>query len=278
LTEEALKQRVIDVPCVLFNGISQSTVRAEIIATESGVVAGTDSLKRQARALGLQITVYSSSGLEIRPGTVVAAVAGNPAQVVRGEDRLLGVISKVSGVATAARQAVHQAGNIRVVCGGWKKMPAKMKGELRRALRAGGVDIRILPRPFLYLDKNYIRIFGSLDKALRAADLLPGRPVAVQLRGETGPIAGEAIAAAGYGARVLMVDTGSVSDLSEVSRALRQEGLREQVQIAFAGCLRLGDLENLHKEDVDIVDIGQAILDAPLLDFRYDVVEVKNGQ
>lgn len=278
MTEEAPKQRVVDVPRVLFSRMSQSTVRAEIIATESGVVAGMDSLERQARALGLQITVYSSSGAEIQPGTVVAAVAGNPVQVVRGEDRLLGVIGKVSGVATAARQAVDKAGNMRVVCGGWKKMPLKMKRELRRALRVGGVGIRILPRPFLYLDKNYIRIFGSLVKALEAADLLPDRPVAVQLRGETGPIAREAIAAAGYGAQVLMVDTGCVSDLSEVSSALRQEGLRERVQIAFAGCLRLDDLEHLQAEDVDIVDIGQAILDAPLLDFRYDVVEVKGGQ
>jgi len=277
LTKEALKQRVIDVPQVLFGRISQSTVRAEIIATESGVVAGMDSLERQARKLGLQITVYSSSGAEIQPGTVVAAVAGNPVQVVRGEDRLLGVIGKVSGVATAARQAMDKTGNIRVVCGGWKKMPLKMKRELRQALQGGGVDIRILPRPFLYLDKNYIRIFGSLDRALEATDLLPGRPIVVQLRGETGPIAREAIAVAGYGVQVLMVDTGCVSDLSEVSRALRQEGLREQVQIAFAGCLKLDDLEHLQHEDVDIVDIGQAILDAPLLDFRYDVVEVKGG-
>ena len=107
LTEKSLKQDAIDVPQVLFNRISKNTVRAEIISMESGVVAGTDSLERQAEALGLQITVYSSSGAEIQPGTVVAAVVGNPEQVVRGEDRLLGVIGKVSGVATAARQALH---------------------------------------------------------------------------------------------------------------------------------------------------------------------------
>jgi len=92
------------------------------------------------------------------------------------------------------------------------------------------------------------------------------------LRGETGPIAEEAITVARYRAQVLMVDTGHITDLRMVSKALKQEGLRKQVQIAFAGNIRLSDLEYLQNEDLDIVDMGRAILDAPLLDFRYDVV------
>jgi nicotinate-nucleotide pyrophosphorylase (carboxylating) len=250
-------------------------VRAEIVATEHGVVAGTEELERRARTLGLQVNVYLSSGLKIKRDQVVAEITGNPVQVVRGEDVLLGVISKVSGVATASHEAVRRAGGIKVVCGGWKKMPPRIKEELRRALQAGGVHPRILPRPFLYLDKNYIRIFGSLSKALEATRLLPGRAVVAQLRGETSSIAEEALNAAKHGAHVLMVDTGRMKDLRAVSRATRKEGFREQVQIAFAGGLTLSDLDNLRDEDVDIVDIGRAILDAPLLDFRLDVIGIE---
>jgi len=147
----------------------------------------------------------------------------------------------------------------------------------RAALKAGGVHPRILRQPFLYLDKNYIRIFGSLSKALEATRLLPGRTVVAQLRGETSPIAEEAITAATHGVHVLMVDTGRIRDLRAVARATRKEGFREQVQIAFAGGLTLGDLDNLRHEDLDIVDIGRAILDAPLLDFRLDVTGIGLG-
>lgn len=200
-------------------------------------------------------------------------VAGNPMQVVRGEDSLLGIIGKVSGVATAAYEALSRAGRLRVVCGGWKKVPAILKNELRDAVKVGGLDTRIASGPFLYLDKNYVRILGSLVAAMESASKLPGRTVAVQVRGETAPIGEEAVTATRCGAQILMVDTGRVGDLREVSTALRRENLRQGIEIAFAGNVRLGDLERLQDEDVDVVDIGRAILDAPLLDFRYDVFD-----
>jgi len=275
LIDRALEERTIDVPQVLFSHISRSTVRAEIVATESGTVAGIETLECQAKELGLQITLHVSSGSKVQPGKVIAAVTGNPVQIVRGEELLLGAIAKFSGVATAAHTAVRKAQNIRVVCGGWKKMPIKIKDELRDALKAGGVDSRIVPGPFLYLDKNYVRILGSLVRAMENTAKFPGRTVVIQLRGETMPIAEEAITAARYGAQVLMVDTGRLSDLRDVSIALRRENLRERVEIAFAGNISLSKLEHLQNEDLDVVDIGRAILGAPLLDFRYDVVEVK---
>jgi len=133
-----------------------------------------------------------------------------------------------------------------------------------------------LPALFLYLDKNYIRIFGSLFKALEAAHFFPARPVVVQLHSETHLIGEEALAAARSGVQVVMVDTGRVCDLREVSETLRQEDLRQHVQLAFAGGLTLSDLDSLQNEDLDIVDIGRAILDAPLIDFCYDVVSVED--
>ena len=276
MTKTETEQYAIDVPQVAFSHLMQKIVRAEIVSLEKGIVAGTDKLEARARLLGLQYRVYVPPGAEVQPGQVIASVIGNPVQVTQGEDLLLGTIAKVSGVATAAREAVRRAGNIRVVCGAWKKMPVEMKQELREALSAGGVDTCILPRPFLYLDKNYIRIFGSLSKALDAAYFFPGRPIAIQLRSEAHLIGEEALAAARSGVQVLMVDTGRVCDLREVSETMRQEGLRQHVQLAFAGGLTLSDLDNLRNEDLDIVDIGRAILDAPLIDFRYDVVSVED--
>ncbi len=271
MAEKPLKQQALDVPQDLFKGVMHKIVRAAIVSNEHGVLAGIGELENQAKELGLRIRVYATSGSETRPGQIVATLTGNPVQVVRGEDILLGVLAKPSGVATAAREALSRAGELKVVCGAWKKMPLKIKQELRDAIAVGGAHIRILPGAFLYLDKNYIRIFGSLHKALGASNLVPGRQIVIQLRGETGPIAEEAQTAARYGARVLMVDTGRIGDLRKVSTILSREGLRDRVQIAFAGGVRLKDLDKLRHEDLDIVDIGRAVLDAPLLDFRYDV-------
>jgi nicotinate-nucleotide pyrophosphorylase len=45
------------------------------------------------------------------------------------------------------------------------------------------------------------------------------------------------------------------------------------VQIAFSGNLSLEDLDSLVGEDIDAVDIGYAILDAPCLPMRFDVTD-----
>lgn len=262
----------IDVPGALLRQVAEKRFRAEIVSTEGAVIVGVEELAAAAETLELEIVIHVTSGMDIAAGQVVAAVTGDPLQIVRGEDKLLSLIGKASGVATAARRAVQNAGRIKVVCGGWKKIPSAVKQLLRSAVMAGGAKVRMLSEPFVYLDKNYIRIIGSLSKAVQVAKTLPDRAMVVQLRGETAPIGQEAIIAAGYGAKIVMVDTGDIADVRRVSENLRQAGLRENVKIAFAGGVLLGDLENLQQEDVDVVDIGRAILDAPLTDFRYDVV------
>ena len=98
-----------------------------------------------------------------------------------------------------------------------------------------------------------------------------GWVVAVQIRGETGPIAGEAAAACNAGARVLMVDTGNVEDLLDVVDAANRHGFRQEVKIAFGGGVTSEILEEVVRGGADIIDIGRAIIDAPILDFRLDV-------
>lgn len=261
-----------DVPALLLQGIMDRKVRAVIVSTSAGVVAGMDEMEAQAAALGLVAHVYNPTGTNVSPGSEVASLEGDPLQIIRGEDCLLGVISKVSGIATAARQAVILAGKVQVVSGGWKKVPRELKEYVRKGLIAGGAGIRMLPQPFVYLDKNYLRMFGSLESEIDAARIFPERSVVVQLLGETAEIGKEAALAARSGASVVMVDTGSIEDLRKCSLSLTQSGLRDKVKLAYGGGVQLSDLADLQKEDLDIVDVGRAILDAPLLDFRYDVI------
>ncbi len=50
-----------------------------------------------------------------------------------------------------------------------------------------------------------------------------------------------------------------------------EKGLRSQVRLAFAKGIRIEDIPELTQCGIDILDIGCAILDAPLLDMRLDV-------
>ncbi len=262
----------MDLRTYLFEPLEGLLFVADITASEPGVLAGIKLALDRAAELGLFVLAHLSDGSSVEAGACVLKVRGTAEQIARAEEELLGCLGKPSGVAAAAcRFATLAGGRARVVCGAWKKAPSEFRSRLREAVEIGGAHMRLLDEPFVYLDKNYVRMFGGISEALGRACSIDGRVVAVQVRGEGGPIAQEAVLAAGAGAGVVMVDTGSVEDLRQVVEALRRRSGDHGVRIAFAGGVTAERFEEAIEAGADIIDIGRAIIDAPLLDFRLDV-------
>jgi len=261
-----------DLRDMIFENVEHKEVTASIKVKEEGIVSGISEMVETAKKLGLDVIFYVPEGTKVASGDVVAIVRGTPKQVILAEDFLIGLIAKPSGIATAARKAVELSqGKIKVVSGAWKKMPFQIKDLIRKALMVGGVKIRISEEPFIYLDKNYIRIFGSIEKTMESIKNIKNRIKVVQLRGETDSIENEAIRAAECGADIIFIDTGDVTDLEKVAKILVDKGLRQRIKLAFGGSIKMEDIPKLREKDVDILDIGRAILDAPMLDISFDV-------
>jgi len=261
----------IDIRDLLFADIREGRFLARISTCAGGVLSGVDAIREKGRDIGVTFHELLPEGARLEKGTVLAKFHGTPKQLALCEESLIGLAAKYSGVATAAAAARQAAGRLRVVCGAWKKMPPETKQALRKAITTGGVPTRLTDQNFVYLDKNYVRMLGGIQETLAAAAGAGQRVKAIQLRGETNPVAAEAIAAVQAGADILMVDTGCIEDARAVSTALRDRGVRETVRIAYSGGIRIEDLAGLQREDIDIVDIGRAVIDAPLLDMTLDV-------
>lgn len=255
----------------IFKGHQGRLLRAVITAEAPGVLSGVARARDAAANHHVRFSATLKDGENVTAGRIVATVEGAPVNLVRAEEVLLGELSKTSGIATQARRARDIAGGrFLVVCGAFKKMPYAIKFQLREAVAHGGLDMRMAPHPFVYLDKNYVRILGGVAQAMTAVAPLES-PVVIQLRGELAPIDTEAVTAARMGAATLMVDTGNLADLDAVSLTLHRTGLRSGVKLAFAGNLRLQDLARIGDHDVDAVDIGYNVVDAPCLPMRFDV-------
>ncbi|MDD1768498.1 MAG: hypothetical protein LUQ55_00770 [Methanomassiliicoccales archaeon] len=261
-----------DIRDTIFKPISEKRVEAVIWSRQEGIVAGVKRLAREAAEIGLSVETIVRDGDRVEASGAIAFVAGTPKQISLAEDCLIGLIAKTSGIATAARKAVVLSRKkVRIVSGGWKKVVHPIKEEIREAIRIGGVGVRITDKPFVYLDKNYVRMFGSISDALLSVASFKDRIKVVQIRGETGEISEEGVEAARKGAGVVMVDTGNTADLESVSAGLLAAGLRRKVEIAFGGSISLDDIPRFLDMDVDILDIGRAIIDAPMLDIGLDV-------
>lgn len=270
---------VLDVREEILRSVRAHRVTAAIVADEAGVVAGVPLALQAAGQLGLAPVELVPEGTVVRPGDEVARVVGTPRQIVQAEEVLIGALAKPSGIATRTRAFVARAGGRpKVVSGGWKKMPAALKELIRSAVVTGGAQPRILPGPFAYLDKNYVALLGGVRESLAAVAHLPDVARVVQVKGRHADVATEACQAAEHGADVVFVDTGHAEDLGAVTGALVRRGLRAKVLVAFGGGVTLEAVDALRALDVDILDIGRQIVDAPLLDLRLEIVEARRPE
>jgi nicotinate-nucleotide pyrophosphorylase (carboxylating) len=261
-----------DVRDVLFAPVAGRTFPFTITVAQRAVLAGSSALARKAAELGVEVEWLAQDGARLEAGMAVCHARGDAWQVVRAEETLLATLGKASGVATAAAELVAAtAGRARVVCGAWKKVAPELRGALRDAVMLGGAGMRILDRPFVYLDKNYVRMLGGVVAAVRRGRGVEGRAVVVQLRGGACRIDDEAEAAVDAGADLLMVDTGQVADLAAVAGRLRATRPSSRVVLAFGGGVRLDGVDAILDAGATVLDVGRAILDAPLVDFRLDV-------
>jgi nicotinate-nucleotide pyrophosphorylase (carboxylating) len=262
-----------DIRDLLFQPIQDKRFRAVLTAERAGVLSGTEAAYEQAEALGIELDLCKKEGEALGHLERIGHLEGSPKQLAQAEERIIGTLAKASGIATAANTAVTLAdGKIDIVCGSCKKMPPELKPLVRRAVLAGGASLRIAEPPMLYLDKNFIRMFGSISAAIDASAPFGGYNRVVQIKGIDRAIDEEAREALSNGCDVLMIDTGSLEELDRCAGIVRETGLRDKVRIAFAKGIKLTDIPELCLHDIDALCIGAEIVDAPLLDIRLDVI------
>ena len=266
------KKHNIDLRDEIFGSIADKRVTAVIIADDDGIIAETDAAAQEAKRLGLFVEAILKEGTPVCKGDEIARFQGTPKQIAMAEEVLMGLMAKPSGIATAMRGFIEKAGQRpQIVCGAWKKMPPQLKDSIRRAVTVGGGFFRITPEPFIYLDKNYIEMLGGVQGCLSAVSGLSGFVKVVQLKGRYKDISEEVCEAVHHGAAIIFIDTGLKEDIQRVSASLVGLGLRSSVKIAFGGNIRPAEIDELKTMDIDILDIGRSIVDAPLLDMRLEV-------
>ncbi|MBT9775217.1 hypothetical protein GPL15_01680 [Clostridium sp. MCC353] len=270
------KEAITDIRDVIFEQITDLAVTSAVSNTREGVIYGVEAAEDMARELGMEAVSNIRDGMFVHANETIMMLRGTPKQTAMAEDRIIGLISKASGVSTAAKRAVDLArGRAEIVCGSFKKMPVELRHSLRHAIGQAGVKTRIAELPFVYLDKNYIRMFGSIEAALDAAKKLEGHTIAVQLRNEQGMLEQETADACAHGASVLMIDTGEKEDIGVVLKTLDRLNMRGKVKTAFAGNVKIEQIPALSESGVDMICIGRDIVDAPVLDLKFDVIHIQ---
>ncbi len=255
---------------------ADAVVTGELVAREAGILAGVDVLDEILRQVALRwglqvpkVKVHCADGDSVRPGDVIAEVAGPGHVILTAERTLLNFMSHASGIATHTRLwADALAGTEARVLDTRKTTPMLRELEKYAVRCGGGVNKRRGLYDVALIKDNHVVAAGGVAEAIVAVKTrFPD--VGVQVEVERLAQAHEAIDA---GARFLMLDNMSESAMIEVVREVRaREGEVGKVELEATGGLTLDRASAVAATGVDYLSVGALTHSSPALDLALDL-------
>lgn len=233
---------------------------AHILCKNECVLAGTPFVNAILDHLGLQVSWNCPEGSSISCAdngsckVVVATVTGPCCKILLAERTCLNILSRASGVATAAHrvlQVKQQAAWAGHVAGTRKTTPGFRMVE-KYALLVGGVAThRMDLSQMVMLKDNHVRSAGSITKALQAAKTAAGFSVKIEVECQS---VEEGLEAASAGADIVMLDNFTAPAAQAAAQEIKR--CHPSVLIEVSGGISEGNMAAYMSSYVDIISCG----------------------
>lgn len=149
-----------------------ATMRGQIIAKQTGIVAGLDVAQQVFALLDERVsfTPRVAEGAQVANRQVLATLSGPARALLTGERTALNFLGRMSGIATATRQYVDAVAGTRAhILDTRKTVPGLRALDKLAVLRGGGQNHRIGLYDMILIKDNHIDFAGSLTEAVRRA-------------------------------------------------------------------------------------------------------------
>lgn len=251
--EAALEEDLGDGGDVTTRALLRSAVPsvARLVARESLVVAGLPVARAVFRTLDPSVTFEArrAEGEAARPGERLAEVRADARTLLAGERTALNFLQRLSGIATAAREAVREVEGTGVVVLDTRKTAPGLRALDKYAVRVGGAENH---RMGLYdaamIKDTHVGATGSVGEAVRAvlAAGIPATSVTAEVRSRE-----ELEEAIEAGAGRALLDNMSLEALRECARVGKG-----RIVLEASGGLRPGTLRAVAETGVDCLSVG----------------------
>ena len=257
---------------VTTNGIVPAgrLTEAYLLAKAEGVIAGLDVAARVFCRLDSEtrLSARVSDGDLVLPGTVLATISGLARAVLSGERVALNFLQRMSGIATAARQAVRTATSVnpKVLVVDTRKTIPGLRALDKYAVRCGGAaNHRFGLYDAALIKDNHIALAGGIGAAVRAVRRIASPFIKVEVEVQTMAQVDEALAA---GVDVIMLDNMGIEDMR---RAVARIGGRALVEAS--GGITLDNLAQIVATGVDLVSMGSLTHSVKAMDISLEIGE-----
>lgn len=245
---------------------ADATGRARFLAKEPLVLAGLAVARRVFEKLDARcrVTFEVEEGAEVAAGQLFGTVEGPYRALLTGERTALNFIQRLSGIATATRQAATLLSGTRCRLIDTRKTTPGWRVLEKAAVRTGGGhNHRFGLFDGVLIKDNHIEAVGSITEAVRRARQATHHLMRVEVEVESLAQVDEALAA---GADVLMLDNMSVETMRE---AIARIAGRAETEAS--GGIRHDRLATIAATGVDYISMGAITHSARAVDISLDV-------
>lgn len=270
-----------DVPSFDFGGyvVGSDVKTATLLCKQNGILAGIPFVNEVFKQCNLTVNweyeegQYILASNEIGGRVPVATVSGPAKNILLAERTALNLISRASGVATAADQVITLArknGYTGIIAGTRKTTPGLRLLE-KYSMLVGGCDMhRYNLSSMVMLKDNHVWATGSITKAVQNAREVCGFAVKIEVECQSEEEANEAILA---GADVIMLDNFTGNELQTVASSLKRRWKgKKQFLLECSGGLTLANIDTYLCQDIDIYSTSAIHQGVPVIDFSLKLV------
>jgi len=248
------------------------TVKAEVIAKDSGVAAGIEESIYLAEYLGLTVKANVADGDKIKNKQVLMQISGDAQTILCVERTMLNLLSRMSGIATKTRtlaEKLEKANAKAKIAATRKSAPGLLYFDKKAVVIGGGDPHRLHLDDMVLIKDNHLAIVGSVEEAVKKAKahVSFSKKIEVEVTNLQ-----DAVKAANAGADIIMLDNLSPKQAKVAVEALRKAGF-DKVLLEVSGGITGENLLEYAQANVDVISMGELTHSVKALDISLEIIK-----
>ena len=244
-------------------------IDADVLVKENCVVCGLAVAEKVFKAIDptVKFKPLVKEGSEIKPGKIIAQVAGQAASILSSERVALNLLSMLSGIATKTREYVEQIEPYKTKITDTRKTLPGLRELQKYAVRVGGGhNHRMGLDEMILMKDNHIKITEGYEK-------LPSVPKGFKIEIEVQNL-DEFKHALHFKPDVIMLDNMSLEDIKETVKIRDNTEFKSHhppTMLEASGGVDFDSVKKIAATGVDIISIGALTHSVKAVDMSLEV-------
>ena len=228
--------------------------RAEIVAEQSGIIAGLCEATMLFSHYGVTVEQFAQDGRSVKAGDKLLSLSGDAKKILLVERTALNIIGRMSGIATQTQEITDNIYKKNPQCrvAGTRKTCPGFRALDKKAVRLGGGEPhRGSLSDGILIKDNHLALIPLKKAITDAKKITLYKKIEVEV-----DTPADALLAASSGADIILLDNMNPGLVKITLDELIKNGLRDRVIIELSGGITPETLSDFAALGVDVISMG----------------------